>query len=96
MQSQVELGSDYIQSLRQETEKLYRLAKDDQTDQAILSVIQTCELTTLKALLRDYKAEAEKLHPAHSQQIKQTRQSSEASPLESPNNDDINIEDYKN
>ncbi len=84
------LGLDYIESLRQDTKKLYRLCKGEAFDQTILSMLDTCEITTLKALYKDYKDEASKLHPA-----KETRQSSILN-SESYTSDELNIEDYKN
>ncbi len=85
-----EMGNDYIASLRQETKNLYQLCKGDRSDQAILTILETCELRTLKALYKDYKDEASKLHLP-----KETRQSSILN-SESDTSDELNIEDYKN
>ena len=68
LKDQILLGEKYITSLREDTEKNYRLAKGDGVDETILTLIKNSDIKTLQALQLEYKKEAEGLHPKNSRQ----------------------------
>lgn len=59
-----ELGKNYLSDQRQETIRLYKLAKSDHVSAAILSTLEKADLETIQAFQNEFKQEVEDKFPA--------------------------------
>ena len=89
------LGEAQQKALREEAERLYRLAYEKPKDEMV-KILQTSDLETVKILSSDFKERAEKLHPAKCAKCggNFTRQSSKTDDLSDKPDIKIKTENY--
>lgn len=64
LKPQAELGSKYLEDERAETIRLYKLAKDNTTSEAILKTLEKADLETVQAFKKEFTAEVESKFPS--------------------------------